>query len=237
MRKVLMRLRAITFLALMAAGLLFTPAPADSITLGFYNITPNDGTGINAAISRAQLFVEVFSYDRYFGLAEHQVAFHFFNTGPAPSVITDIYFDTGILSEIAWIHNGPGVAFSPGAQPAKLPWGNYLTPGFQSDKKLSADSDASVIRNGVSPGEYVDIIVNLKPGKTYGDVLKALALTDLSLDNRLRLGIHVQGFAAGSSESLVNYPHTVPVPGSLLLLGTGVAGLLLATGRRRARRK
>ena len=50
-------------------------------------------------------------------------------------------------------------------------------------------------------------------------------------DGRLRIGVHVQGFASGGSESLLNPP--LPEPSTLALLAVGLVGLARA-GRRRA---
>ena len=54
-------------------------------------------------------------------------------------------------------------------------------------------------RNGVNPGEGMTIIFNLINEKTFVETINALKYpTD---DNDLRIGIHVQGFANGGSES------------------------------------
>jgi hypothetical protein len=139
--------------------------------------------------------------------------------------ITDVYFQAGgILSGFASILNGTGVDFSAGASPANLPGGNGLTPSFAAG--LSADSNPPVQRNGVNPGETLAIVFNLQLEKTYADVIAAL---DAEL---LRVGIHVQGFASGGSESYLNGDR-IPV-GEPGLLWAGLAGLAgLSVIRRR----
>jgi len=192
-------------------------ASADPITYGFYNISNNNP--LNADIGEAQLFVDVSS-------AGNQVAFQLYNTGPLASSITDIYFDDGVLLGIASINNGPNVAFSQGASPSDLPSGNNAVPPFETTPGFSADSDPPTQLNGVNPNEWVQIIFDLQIGKTY-----AMLLADLA-SGALRIGIHVQGFADGGSESFINNPNPVPEPATLLLLGSGLIGLAGVARRR-----
>jgi hypothetical protein len=182
----------------------------------FGNITGNDVA--NAAAGESQLAVEVDAV----GL--NQVSFKFTNAGPAAMSITDIYFDDGTLLGIASIINGgSGVNFSQGASPGNLPGGNALSPAFQTTAGFSADSNPPAQPNGVNPGEMVTIIFTLINGMTFADTINALNTPG----DHLRIGIHVQGFANGGSESFVN---RVPAPGALALLGLG--GLAAARRRR-----
>jgi len=50
-------------------------------------------------------------------------------------------------------------------------------------------------------------------------------------DGTLRIGIHVQGFATGGSESFVNVP--LPEPATFGLLALGAVALVAARARRR----
>ena len=128
-----------------------------------------------------------------------QAQFIFRNVGPSASSIADIYFeDDGTLLGIASIANGPGVDFSQGASPGNLPGGNSISPPFQATAGFTADSNPPTQPNGVNPGETVTIFFVLQSGGTLADVISEL------YSQELRIGLHVQGFANGGSESFVN---------------------------------
>ncbi|HEX5065147.1 MAG TPA: PEP-CTERM sorting domain-containing protein [Myxococcota bacterium] len=151
-----------------------------------------------------------------------QIDFTFHNVGAAASSIADVYWDDGTLLSIFSITNGPGVSFSQGATPPDLPGGNNASPPFVTSVGFSADSDAPVEPNGVNPGEFLTVRFDLIGGQSFAN-----AISDLT-DGDLRVGIHVQGFATGGSESFVNTP--VPEPGTLALFAGGVLAL---AGKRR----
>lgn len=211
--------RSIIVAIMLALGLLCSQTQA-APTYSFVNITNNNAG--DAAIGQAQLFVEIFD------LGGGQMNFAFANTGPAASSITDVYFDNGTLLGIASIINTPGlVEFSQLASPPNLPGGNLAVPPFVTTSGFSADSDPPVQPLGVNPGEYLGIIFNLQPGGTFADVVDELA------SGALRIGIHVQGFSSGGSESFINNGTTViPAPGALMLVSIG-AGCLSWLRRRR----
>ncbi len=193
---------------IIAVVLMFSIPATAQVTYSFENITNNSAT--NAAIGESQLFVDV--SDSGGG----QVLFAFQNIGPEASSITDVYFDDGALLSLAAINNSPGVQFSPGASPSDLPGGNSITPSFVATAGLSADSASPVQPNGVNPGESLGITFNLQSGSTFNDVLGGLD------DGSLRIGIHVQGFADGGSESFVS-DGVIPAPGAVLLASIGMA--------------
>lgn len=188
-------------------------SPAAALTLGFGCISGNNL--IDCGIGEAQLEVEVTAV----GLT--QVSFEFTNSGPAASSITDVYFDDGTLLGIASVTNGAGVDFSQGASPGNLPAGNNADPDFEATAGFTADSNPPTQPSGVNPGETLTIVFDLQGGGDFQDILDELA------SGALRIGIHVQGYSGGGSESFVN----VPEPSVLLLLGT----VLLVGPRRKTR--
>jgi len=207
--------------ATLAAGLVIgaSMAPAQAVTFGFSNITNNKTT--DAGTGENQLFVDVTDSSGGENASATQVLFTFRNTGPLPSSITRTYFDDsddGTLFDIISItDSGDGVDFSEGANPPVLPGGNDLSVDFTAD--FSAGSNAPVQPNGVNPGEFASILFNLENGNTFADTLAALQGSDL------RIGIHVQGFALGGSESFVNNPQPIPEPASMLgIMAFGALG-------------
>jgi len=186
---------------------------------GFENITHN--SPVDAWIGESQLFL---------GLQDTGggVDFKFFNTGPYPSSVTDVYFDDsgGMLLDLSGLLGSSGVSFSTPASPGNLPGGSSLSDPFVTTGEFSADSDPPVSLNGVDPDEWLLVSFDIRDGYAYSDILNSLNSGDL------RVGIHVQAFCSGGSESFVNTT-VVPVPGALVLgsLGLGTVGFLR---RRRA---
>lgn len=210
-----------TLLALFSVLPLLIVTSASALPFGFYNITKNNST--DARIGEAQLFVEVTK-----GPGSNQALFTFFNIGPAASSITKIYFDDStLLKDIAAITNSLGVKFSRPATPKNLPGGKNATPPFEVTPGFSVGSDSPVQPNGVNPGETLGLLLRLQNGKTWDDVIMQLQ------GGSLHIGIHVQGFASGGSESFVNTPTPVPEPGTLLLVSTGLVSLLGLRWRRK----
>jgi len=210
--------------SLLSAVAVFSPAQAALFSFGC--ITHNSAA--NCATGESQLFVEVTDAGWNTDTGYNQVLFTFINSGPDSSSIADVYFDDGTLLGIASIDNSStGVSFSQGANPGNLPGGNSI--GFETTAGFLADADAPVQPNGVNPGEYLGITFDLLSGITYADTIFALeSATDL------RIGIHVQGFADGGSESFVNNVTVVPIPAAIWLFGTGLIGLIGIARRKKA---
>lgn len=177
------------------------------VSFGFGCISNN--IAADCAIGESQLKATVSQY------SPTQVLFKFFNIGSAASSITDVYFeDTSpeSLLSIAGIFNyTSGVNFSEGASPKNLPSGNNVN--FLAS--FSADSNNPTQPSGVNPGETLGILFNVKEGFT--SPFNAV-ITDLQTGS-LRVGLRVQGYAGGGSESFVN--EGVPEP--LTIVGSGVA--------------
>lgn len=200
------------------AAVLATAGSVHAATYSFEAITNNNA--VDVAIGEAQLSVDVTD-----PLGANNVLFTFKNTGPFASSITDIYFDDGTLLALSTITNGPGVDFSVGAAPGNLPGGNALSPAFNNTAGFASDSNPPTQPNGVNPGEWVSILFTLQSGQEFNTVLDDLQ------SGALRIGIHVQGFATGGSESFV---HTSPIPEPEIyaMLGLGL-GLMGWVGRRK----
>lgn len=211
------RLLLVGSTVLLACALQTTSAVA--LPLGFSCITGNNAG--DCSIGQAQLAVDVTD------LGGGQVLFSFSNAGPGLSSITDVYFDDGTLLGIAGLIDAddnvlgpfgdPGVDFSQDASPPDLPGGNLV--GFVTTAGFLADSDPPAQLNGVNPLETLGVVFNLQFGGTFADIVDELTT------GALRVGIHVQGYATGGSESFVNLP--IPEPGTALLLslGLGILGL------------
>jgi hypothetical protein len=211
--------KSFVLLILLGAVFLCTAHPAFALKFGFDNITNN--SAVDAAIGEAQLFIEVTDP------GGSQVLFTFLNIGSDASSITDVYFDDGSLDGIASIDNSdPGVSFSQGVSPGDLPGGNTISPPFVVTEELLADSEPPVQANGVNPGESLGIFFDLQFDQNFSEVINEL------FASTLRVGIHVQGFDGGGSESFVNDPNPIPEPATMLLVGSGLIGLA-GIGRKR----
>ena len=198
-------------------------AQAVSTSYGFSAITNNNAGAV--ADGNANLLVEVID------VGSSQVQFKFTNN--SSSTLTDVYFDNGPLLSMTSITSSGGVSFSEGAAPPILPGGSSISPSF--DAAFSADSNPSVSHNGVTSGEWLAITFSLLSGETYASTLTALSLPGGGGGTGdLRIGVHVQSFAAGGgSESFINVPTPIPEPShyAMMLAGLGLVGLMVRRQR------
>jgi hypothetical protein len=200
-------------MVLAALLMAFAPAKAaegDSYPVSFsYSCTNNNAADVAGSLGQFSVVLTDLGNTGTGGAPS--ASFKFYNIGDYQSSITDIYFDDGVLLGIADVINGPGVSFSEGASPGDLPGRNECDPPFETTVDFLADSDPPVQPNGVNntpAGEYVEIIFDLDnpqdpdSNPTWDDLIAQLS------DGTLRIGIHVQGYASGGSESFVTGPMT-----------------------------
>ena len=228
---------ALTFVLCLAG-----PAGAVTYYYSFDAITSNNAT--NATAGEAQLRMAVTG-----GADTPFVICTFYHEGSARMSITRIYFyykggplegtnfndfifipkwngNTGV--EFQRIEDLENIRNLPGAKKLGLTK-NHIVESFWSNDP--------VVKKGINPGEFLQIVFSLPQGKDIDDVVQALNgwITDRNFDyGDLVVGLHVQAIkikpdSSESSESFV----VAPLPPSVLLLGSGLAGLTLALYRRR----
>jgi len=212
-------------LGVVACATLVFAASASAVTLRFGGVTNNDET--NTKSSEEELTIDLFSPTTgpVRGTGEF-IGFLIRNPGPSQSTITDIYFDDGTILGLATIVDDPenGVDFDQDVEPPNLPGGGDLDPPFEATQAFSVGSvnGQGGVANGIDVGEELTLIFELLPGLTFEDTIQAL------IDGTLRIGMRVQNYPNGGSESFVNLPPVViPLPASagLATLGLGAVAM------------
>ena len=223
-------------IALVVLALFCASSRAD-MSYDFTRITTNSSVDVSS-----QLTATVYDLGFSSTTGYNQVGFRIENAGPTFSAITEVYFDDGTILGLAGLNDkddgtggDPDVDFSPitTSGNVNLPSGGNV--GFYATAGFNVDADPAPAHNGVHPGDFLEIIFDLKKDpfdvlQTYDDVLNDLAT------GNLRIGLHVQrlpgiddgdpDWATRESDSFVN---VVPVPGAALLgaLGLSVSGHIL----------
>lgn len=195
-------------------------AAADANPYSFQSVSGNDPYDV--AIGEAQLSVLVTDP------GSGRIKFTFLNDGPEASSITDVYFyenpGESFLDSLFSVSSPDPcdiVSFGTPASPDHLPSipGDY--PGILS---FALDADPPPFANGVNPGESLDVVFNLGDGFSFDDVIFALPP-----EQAFVIGIKVQGFDGGGSESFWTNPTptggvpVIPAPGALFLGSIGVS--------------
>ena len=163
--------------------------------------------------------------DVYFTLSDGTGTgdFTFWNNSTVQSSVTKMYWDDGSLVGTCGITTSSGVVFNEiEISPPNVPGANLLDPPFEAIRAFTADADPPLYHNGINDGgvEWAEFCFTLDVADDYFDLQNEL------ISGELRLAVHLQGFADGSSESAVN----IPEPSSMSVLALGGLALL---GRKR----
>ncbi|MFG0256488.1 MAG: hypothetical protein ACF8GE_01140 [Phycisphaerales bacterium JB043] len=201
-------------------GALLVAFQAQGAMVGLEPVSFNSET--NAQIASSQIgfdFLDL-GVDAVTGLSGFEITIT--NDGDEDSSVTMVMFDSDIIASINEMDSDfDGVDFG-FTNKKVLPGGKPF--GFDPTAGLSLRANAPVRPNGVDQGESLVLSISLRDGYSWSDLVNGI------LDGSTRLGIHVQGFADGGSETFVNEKVLIPSPGALGLLS--LAGIASARRRR-----
>jgi len=158
------------------------------------------------------------------------------NTGSTNVFIGDIFLDTGgsnLLGSVDSLIEMIGVDYEARGGNGGLPEGNNALPAFVSNTNLDQSPNGGA-SNAINRGEELGIRFTLVSGVVFSEVLNALNV------GTIRVGLHLQGYASGGSDSYVNIGRLLPPPGptvpdsggTLVLLCGGLAAISWLARRR-----
>ncbi|MHC4976568.1 MAG: hypothetical protein ACYTF7_08175 [Planctomycetota bacterium] len=177
---------------------------------------------INAQTAAAQIGFDFLDLgaDLISGLSQVQITIT--NDGDEDSSVTTVMFDTDMFASVDDMTSpDDGVEFD-FTNKKVLPGGKKF--GFEPTAGLSIRSTAPVRPNGIDQGESLVLTLTMREGYDWSD------LVDQIFDGSTRIGIHVQGFEDGGSETFMNELVLIPTPGAM---GTLALAGLAAVRRRR----
>lgn len=235
-------MRKISGLTAMTLVLILGLVPAYGMTtLHFQRITYNNMEDLSG-----QLFADLYFPGEnapnpaggWVNIGPSSVGVHFRNAGAIPSVISEIYVDDGFLVPAAPLiydnpYTGgppeptvPNVDFDYGASPPDLPGGNSIFPPFNATPVFTTSAVNPAPKFGISNTDPFDVAESLLlVFQTSGNILDEIN------SGGLRFGLHVTGIGEYSGSD--SYVNVVPVPGTLLLLGSALVSLTLLKRQRR----
>ena len=145
----------------------------------------------------------------------NSVDFKFINASGGVNVFVGaIYFDflnANLFTDLDQTNSLGTVSFT-GITPStqNFPEGN----GINFSTNAEGDRNGGA-RNGINIGENLVLTALLSPGADVNALLQS---------GGLRVGLHVQGYQSGGSDSYVNGPSEVPLPAAAWLFGSALIG-------------
>lgn len=193
---------------LLLSLILLSASVANAATFSFIGINPDevDLTG--------QLSLEVTQ-------VANSVDFKISNASPGQvSIVTNVYFDflgTNLFSDLDQTGQLGNVSFVADAlDNSNFAEGENLNPDFTTNA-IAFRTQQGGVSNGINVGEFL-ILSALLTNNT--DIAGLINSGDL------RIGLRIQGFLSGGSESYVTNPSAVPLPAAGWLFGSALIGLM-----------